>query len=130
MNERYGPPRWVLLAGALLLLSIAAAVAYNVGLNQGIGGQGATPTTVVYRGWHGFGPLWLLFGFFFFFGFLRSCWWGGGGPRYWSYRRGYRYWDDELPPGFEEWHRRAHERDGSTSSTPGTPGTSGTPGTL
>jgi len=50
------------------------------------------------------------FGFFpFFFVLLcfflvRRAFWGGP-------RRGWHHYRDGVPPRFEEWHRRAHERD-------------------
>lgn len=109
MNQPYGPGRWLPWVIGLVLAAVAATVAYNVGLSQGLVGQGTAAAPIVYRGWHGFG---LIFALFFFFAIFRGCAWGWGGPRYWRYHRGYyRHWDDEVPPDFEEWHRRAHEKE-------------------
>ena len=50
-----------------------------------------------------------LFFVFFWLAIIRRLWWGWGGgwgPRGWyGYR--HRYYRD-VPPEFEEWHRRAH----------------------
>jgi hypothetical protein len=64
----------------------------------------------MWRPW-GFG-----FGFFPFFlivlcfFLLRRAFWG---PRWRQ-----PYYRDGIPPRFEEWHRRAHERDAQPGSTP------------
>lgn len=107
MNQR---PLWPIIVAALLLVGIAAAVAFNVGVHRGIeqsatleppqGGAHAHPYP--YYGWHPWG-----FGFVFaplFFVFLsvlliRGLFWRGG----W-HRHGCGPYDSE------EWHRRMHER--------------------
>lgn len=117
MDERFGPSRWLPWVIAIVAAVIAATVAYNAGLSQGLAGQAAGAATV-YRG-RGFSPLWLLFGLFWFFAIFRGCWWGG--PRYWGYRRYYRGhgpWDEDVPPDFDEWHRRAHEREKNGAPRP------------
>jgi hypothetical protein len=111
MNETYGPPRWVPWVVGLALTVVAATVAYNTGLSQGLAEQGTEAAPVVYRHWHGLGPVWLLFGFFWFFAIFRGGYWGWGGPRYWRYSRRYRFADDEVPPEFEYWYRRMHEKE-------------------
>ena len=113
MDERFGPSRWLPWVVAIVAAVIAATVAYNAGLTQGLAGRAGDVT--VYRS-HGFGPLWLLFGLFWFFAIFRGCWWGG--PRYWRYHRAYHHWADDVPPDFDEWHRRAHEREKSDTSRP------------
>src|SRR4030095_63084 len=117
MNEQYGPGRWLPWVIGLVLAAVVATVAYNAGLTQGLAAQGAAAAPVVYR-WHGFGPFWLLIILFWFLAIFRRGWWGWGGPRYWGYYRGYRNWDDEVPPGFDEWHRRAHEREKTGTTGP------------
>jgi len=96
-------------------------------------------------GWHpfgfGFGIFGLLFGLFFLFiifGLIRAIFWGGrrgwgpggwGGPGSWGGPGGrggpgnggespfeHNRWIERFGPGFEEWHRRAHE--GGSSNEP------------
>ena len=109
----------------VLLAAVAAAAvgffAYNAGFAQGIADSGrlaATPggpPPYVYmwpRPW-GFG-----FGFFPFFLLLlcfflvRRLLWGG--PRV-----GWGHYYDGVPPRFEEWHRRVHERDAGSKTPAG-----------
>ena len=106
------------LAGALfgvLVAVVVGVVAYNAGVSHGLAQQmvaaGPGPYPYGYPGPHpwGFG-----FGFFFplLFGFLllRLIFWGGHGHRW---HRGPGYCGAgpyDVPPAFEEWHRRAHER--------------------
>ncbi len=115
-----------ILARVLLtLVLIAGAVGvgvyvYNAGVAQGMADSGKlvapAPGSVPYpyyggpfffRPWgFGFGFLGLLFPLLFFFllfALLRGLWWGG---RWGRYRR---HWEGDVPPMFEEWHRRAHE---------------------
>jgi len=111
---------------AALAIAVAAAIgigAYNAGVAQGIaeGGRAiAAPppgTQFVYlwpRPWgFGFFPffpiLFVLFLFFVMRGLLwRGPWRGGWARRY-----------EGVPPAFEEWHRRAHgEQPTSTTAPP------------
>ena len=106
---------WLVAAVSFVLVAIAATVAYNVGLSQGLAQVGAaagTPPANVY-GWRhggwGFGPLFpLLFIFFWLFVFKTIWWrpWGHWGP--WSYYGPPPHFRDR----FDEWHRQAHERMG------------------
>src|SRR4051794_32365836 len=106
-KERSG---WVLVLGAVLLSTVAAIVAYNVGLSHGIAQSAIAQGTAVppyaygwYRPWgFGFGfPA--LFFIFLWFVLLRSLWWGGpwGRHRYYAGPHG-------IHAAFEEWHRQAH----------------------
>lgn len=108
-------PRWIALAGALLLAVAVGFWAYQAGVAHGIeqsgkivvppsGGPYPYPYPYPYYGWHrpwGFGfffvPLFFIFWFFVVRGlFWRRAWYGGGcGPR----------------GRFDEWHRQAHARD-------------------
>jgi hypothetical protein len=114
------------LAIGVLILAGAFAIglgAYNAGVAQGIAEssrmiaapQSGTPYVYVWpRPWgFGFFPFFpLLFLFLFFFVVRGLLWrgrWHGGGR--------YRY--DGVPPMFEEWHRRAHA--GQSSSSAPTP---------
>jgi hypothetical protein len=109
---------------ALILLAGVAGVAvfaYNAGVTQGLVQSGNLPETapgiVPYRyvggpffyGWWGFpflGCLFPLLLFVLFFLVFRGLFWGG--PWRWGGSRG--YWGGrDVPPQFEEWHRRAHE---------------------
>jgi hypothetical protein len=91
-------------AAALLMLLVALGVgwaAYSLGVSHGLAQSGTV--VAAYRPWgFGFG---FLFPFLFFFFFLRLLFWGGPWRRGW-YHPGWR----GLPPAFEEWHARAHER--------------------
>jgi hypothetical protein len=100
-------------AGFLMVLVAAAVgvVAYSAGVNHGLAvaatssslPPGAAAPYLWHRPWGfgflgplGFVFLWVLLARFFF--------WGG------LYRRGWHRGDYEGPRGFDEWHRRAHER--------------------
>ena len=123
MNGRYdGRHRTWRLARLLLAVLAGIAigvVAYNFGLAQGLARQAAAAPAGVYPyPWHpwglGFFPV-LFFVLFWFFA-LRLLFWGVLGRRAWRYGRGcrpgYGYgYGGGLPPMFDEWHRRAHERD-------------------
>ncbi|PYQ45685.1 MAG: hypothetical protein DMF77_03455 [Acidobacteria bacterium] len=117
MNGGYQTHRGRLLIGVLaaaLLAVVIGVAAYNAGVSHGLAQQIAVSVPGAYpypwpRPW-GFG-----FGFFFplLFGFLllRLLFWGGYGHR--RCRRGPGFYGAgpyDVPPGFDEWHRRAHER--------------------
>lgn len=101
----------VIIAGGVLI----GIEAYNAGVAHGIavsgraaaGGPAGGPYLYVWpRPWgfgFGFFPFFLLL--FFFFA-VRGLLWRGPWHRGWSYRH------DEVPPAFDEWHRRAHAQDG------------------
>jgi hypothetical protein len=124
--------RWArLLVGALIAL-VVGVTAYNLGFSHGVAQQlpagAAGPYPWPYRPW-GFG-----FGVFvpvlFFFLLLRVLFWGGPWRRGWygayaghygHYGRGcYPAGAPGVPPMFEEWHRRAHERDSERPPVPPT----------
>lgn len=116
--------RSVIRAIAIAVLVAAAAIAigvgaYNAGMAQGIAesgriaaaAPGGTPYVYVWpRPW-GFG-----FGFFpfllllFVFFLVRSLFWRG--PRWYGpgWGGGWGSGPGAVPPGLEEWHRRAHEQ--------------------
>jgi len=116
MEQHDGRNRWAVILFAAVFAALVGFFAYNAGVAHGIaagqqvsGGAGAFPPYGWYRPW-GFGG----FGFFFpflFFGFwfllLRGLFWRGRWGRYGCYGGGY-YRD--LPPTFDDWHSRAHER--------------------
>jgi hypothetical protein len=108
--------RWL---AALLVVGLMAAVgiySYNVGWAQGVASgaavaaPGAVPLVPMYRPWgwgFGFFPFFPLFFILFWFVILRGLFWRS----HWRHR-----WDERgVPPAFEEWHRRAHAADQSTS---------------
>ena len=104
------------LVAAAVALGIGV-VAFNMGVAQGMtqSAQALTPppgTAYVYvwpRPWgFGFGFLFPLFFFAFWLLVVRNLFWRRG---WGSYRGG------EVPPAFEEWHRRAHARSSGEPST-------------
>src|SRR5262245_2691950 len=107
-----GSGRWLAVAAAVGGL-VLAALAYDAGLARGAAqavadGSGALPVYAYGWGWHrpwGFGFAFPLFFLFFWLVVARGLFWGGP----WRHRRWY-YWEHDVPPSFEEWHRRAHER--------------------
>lgn len=139
MRGRFG------LFGVLLIVVLAllvGGVAYNWGLAAGQA-QAVAPGTVgypvAYGHPYGFGFGFGLFGLLFFFlifGLLISAFrgrrWGGGpggwgrgmGPGGWGPGWGGRY---DVPPTFDDWHRRAHGESGPGTASTGT-GSSDTAG--
>jgi hypothetical protein len=117
---------WAVLAAAVLLSVAAAVVAYNAGVADGIatGAAGSTAAAAAAapgRVGHGYRPwgigimwplLWLAFWFVVVRGlcFRRHYWCGRPWGRYAGY--GFEGPGDPsaVPPAFDEWHRRAHER--------------------
>jgi hypothetical protein len=105
--------RWLLvafLAGGLLI----GAGGYAIGLSQGAAAAAAQVDSVTAH--YGWGHYWGFFPFggilmlFFWLWIFRALFWGFRGPWGWRRRwRSYDYYDD--PRWFDEWHRRAHERD-------------------
>ena len=118
MNDSKRPSRpWRVLVGALLAVLAVVAIgvaAYDAGVAHGLAqqvsvtaGPGAYPYPYYWHRPWGFG---IFFPLLFALLFLRLVFWGALGHRRF-YGRGYcgggRY---DVPPAFEEWHRRAHER--------------------
>ena len=129
MNGRIAV-RVLLTVTLIVVVAGLGFYAYNIGLGQGLaesgkivapdgalpaaGAQplaGAAPYAYgpgFYRPFFGFGifscfvPILFLF---LFFGLLRAIF--GHGPRGWG--RHYGPWRKDVPPMFEEWHRKAHE---------------------
>ena len=116
----------------VLVAAAAGGFAYNLGVSHGLalGAQasgeierGARVGMYPYYGYYGWHPWGFGFGFgifgpllfiAFWFFLARLLFWGGPWRRYgyWRHRGAGRYGDGprDLPPGFDEWHRRAHER--------------------
>jgi hypothetical protein len=103
---------------AIVLLAVVAGLgvyAYNLGIDQGIAQSGklpAPPAGVAAYPYYGrpFGFLGLFclapLLFFALFGILfRGLFWHGP----WRSGGHYVYWENGVPPRFEEWHRKAHE---------------------
>ena len=112
MERQYRRRGWVVFLAVAIFATLVGVFAYNAGVTQGIAqaGQAAgAPGMFVPYGWHrpwGFG---FFFPFLFFglwFLALRGLFWGGGWRHHRCYGGGYY----DLPPAFDEWHRRAHER--------------------
>jgi hypothetical protein len=138
--------RWVVGILVVLLLATVAVTAgvfaYQAGVAQGMvtsgkvvipeGGVGVMPYGYgmpFYGGWgFGFGFLRCLFpllGFFLLFALLRGIFWRGGGwgRRGWAYG-GHGEGGSNVPPMFDEWHKRAH---GQPTATPPESGQQGQP---
>jgi hypothetical protein len=108
---------WVAIG--LLLIGTVAGVgywAYNVGLAHGLANAhavtGGAPVVVGPRWGFGFGffPFFPVFFFILLWVILlRGLFWRGSG---WGRACGYRIGRD-VPPQFEEWHRRAHGQSGA-----------------
>jgi hypothetical protein len=126
MNNR---SLWRAVAIAALVIAGAAAIgigAYNAGVAQGIAESGravaAPPAGAPYayvwpRPWgFGFFPFFPIFPFLFvvfLFFVLRGLLWRG------PWRSGWACRYDGVPPAFNEWHRRAHGGQPSSTPTPG-----------
>jgi hypothetical protein len=127
MGNRFGARA---LVGALLVAIALAGIgywSYNAGVAQGMAeaaraatvpGGAAAPYAYPPYMWHrpwgfGFFPIFPILFILFWVFLLRGFFWRGGCGRGPGYR-------DGVPPGFDEWHRRAHEQDGSLRTSPGT----------
>ena len=104
---------WVLAA----IVSVGVGMlAFNAGLARGLAANTTAGTAAL--AWHPFwfhpfgfvGPLFFLF---FWFVIARALFWGGPWRRRWHDPR-----YDGVPPRFEEWHRRMHERMNQEPSGP------------
>ncbi len=114
---RYLWLRWLGGLFAIALLAMAGVYIYNLGVAHGLaegsaatGVGGSAPFIGWWRPWgFGFFPFFpFLFVVFWFF-VLRGLVWRGP----WYGRRWYGRWSDGrdgVPPAFEEWHRRVHDR--------------------
>jgi hypothetical protein len=107
MDQRF---RWAAAAAAVLFTVIVGVVSYNAGVSHGLAvsapAAGAAPGTVVPLYWHPWGFGFFPFAFVLFWLLLfRVGFWGGFYRRRWYYGGPH-----DVPPSFEEWHRRAHER--------------------
>ncbi len=108
--------RWSALVLAVLLALGIGYGAYNYGFSQGVANSPQV-AAAIRDGGHAYGypyPWHHGFGFFPFFPFVAIFFWiliaklffWGGRP--WRYRGWYGPGD--VPPMFDEWHRRAHEQ--------------------
>jgi hypothetical protein len=117
MNGSYGRYRLARVLIGTLLALLVGVVAYNLGFSQGLAQHVAAPPPGAYYPWHpwGFGFFPIFFFILFWFFALRLLFWGVAG-RGWRYGRGWGHGygygpGGGPPPFFDEWHRRAHERD-------------------
>jgi hypothetical protein len=131
----------ILVVLLLAVVGVTAGVfAYQAGVAQGLvtsgkvvipeGGVGVVPYGYhmpFYGGWgFGFGFVRCLFpllGFFLLFSLLRLAFWRGGGwgRRGWGHG-GYGMVGGNVPPMFDEWHKRAHGAPAATPPEGGQPG--------
>jgi len=110
MDRRF---RWVSMLAAVLFTLLVGVVSFNAGVSHGLAvsapAAAAAPGTVVPLYWPhpwGFGFGFFPFGFVLFWLLLfRLAFRGGFHRRGWYYRGLH-----DVPPAFDEWHHRAHER--------------------
>jgi hypothetical protein len=120
MQERSTASRWVPAAFAVILALVVGLWAYDLGLSRGLAQQLPPPAPGVYpwayyRPW-GFGPVFPLFFLVFWFFVIRFAFRGPlgrwrGGPWRGGWGSPYPGQLADVPPAFEEWHRRAHAAD-------------------
>lgn len=130
--------------GVVMALVIAAGLGglglmvFNAGVAQGLaesgklaiaaGSQGAATTGAWYAYPHawgfGFGPLGCLVPFLLLLGFfavMRLLFWGRHSYRPWGASGGRSHfgrWEEhDVPPFFDEWHRRVHSESGPANSS-------------
>ena len=115
--DEYRGNRWLVVTLSIVTAAIIAAIAYSLGVSQGLAQVGTAAANVpppYAYGWHrpwGFGFFPILMLFFWFVLLKGLLWrrWGGpwGGPwGRWSYYGPPPHARDR----FEEWHKQAHER--------------------
>jgi len=111
MNGSRTRSAWFFVLAAVLLSALAGFMTYNVGVSHGLAqtavAQGVPAPPYGYPYWRpwefGFGfPI--LFFVLLWFVLLRGLWWGG------PWRHRYYAGPGWIPPSFDEWHRRAHDR--------------------
>lgn len=116
------PAIWTMIVCVIGGVLIGAA-AYNAGLSHGAAqaamaagaNPAATPSAMAPWGWHrpwGFGFVFPFFFLFFWLFVARMFFWGGPWRHGW-----YTGANGGVPPTFDEWHRRAHERDRNPDAT-------------
>jgi len=106
--------RWAIVVVGILLAVVVGIASFNAGVSHGLAvaapALGAAPGTVPpdyywHRPW-GFGFGFFPLGFVLFWLLLfRLAFRGGFHRRGWYYRGLH-----DVPPAFDEWHHRAHER--------------------
>jgi hypothetical protein len=102
-------------AVALVGAAIIGTFAYQLGASHALARAAEAadyPAGPIPYGWHrpwGFGFLFPLFFIGFWFVIVRGLFWGGPWRRRWHAAGPY-----DTPQRFDEWHRHAHERMGST----------------
>ena len=99
---------WALTATAILVAGVAAGIAYNVGLSQGLAQVPIPAGTVLppVYGWHrpwGTGLLFPLLFFVFWIFVMPGLFWRPWGRWHYGYGPSFR-------DRFDAWHREAHER--------------------
>jgi len=129
MNGPYRSFRWARMVLGLLAAGAIGVMAYNLGLARGLAehlsaaAPGPYPYPYPYP-WHpwGFGPGVLSPVLFLVFGIvaLRVLLWGAVGRRWRAHHACDRGGRRGVPPMFEEWHRRMHERDVEDQGPPAT----------
>jgi hypothetical protein len=113
MNDRHPAARWAPWLFSILLAAAVGVGAYNLGISHALvaaaaRGGGAAPAVIPYYGLHPFGFVFpLFFLVFFWFVVARLLFWRGPWRRRWHGDPGA---GSGVPPMFDEWHRRAHER--------------------
>ena len=126
MEGEFTMRRGVAVGLALVAAVAIGALAYQAGFSHGLAVQAPAGAAFRYDGpWRfGFvGPLVSLFVFFFILRALTFALfgWGSGWRHRWG--RDGAYFDGQYGPhGFDEWHRRAHDRmrDDRAAATPPT----------
>ncbi len=112
-SRAYG---WLIGLLAITALVLVGVYAYNVGVAHGLAESGklaAFGHGGPVGGWwpgpwafgFGFFPIWPLFFILFWFLVVRALFWRGP----WHHRG----WGGDVPPAFDEWHRRAHRQQGA-----------------
>ena len=113
--------QWLIGLVVLAMLAAVGVYTYNLGVAQGLAesgrfavapGAGAPVVAFWPRPWgFGFFPFFPLLFVLFWFIVLRGLFWRGGR---WARGCGYR----DVPPAFDEWHRRAHAQPGPPAAEP------------
>jgi hypothetical protein len=114
MNNRSILGKLLIAAAVLIGAAVIGIAAYDAGLARGIAESGravasAPPGTPFVYVWPrprglGFFPVFPLVFFLLFFFAIRGLLWHGP----WRQRGGWGCRPYDVPPAFDEWHRRAH----------------------